>query len=77
MEARGQTKCRSGCRTQDHASWGECARSSGLQIGDLGRGVAATTDRRLNAYADARRVGLQPAGTKLEQSQATMRAAGA
>jgi len=69
--------CRSGCPTQDHANWGECARDSGLQVGDLGRGVAATTDRRLNSYAQARGLGLQPPSTKLRDSQLTMRAAGA
>lgn len=69
--------CRTGCREGGHATWGECARSSGLQIGDLGRGVAATTDRRLNAYASARRQGLQPPTTKLADSLATVKAAGA
>jgi hypothetical protein len=61
--------CRTGCRTKDHASWGECARQSGMQVGDLGRGVAATTDRRLNAYADARKQGIQPQGTQEWQTR--------
>lgn len=69
--------CRSGCRSQDHASWGQCARDMGLQIGDLGRGVAASTDRRLNAYASAKAQGIQPQGTKLSDSLNAMRAAGA
>lgn len=69
--------CRTGCPTKTHTSWGECARDSGLQIGDLGRGVAAATDRRLKAYGDARRQGLQPPSTKLQDSVATMRAVGA
>ena len=69
--------CRSGCPTQDHANWGDCARGSGLQLGDLGRGVGAATDRRLKAYAEARGLGLQPPSTKLRDSQATMRAVGA
>ena len=69
--------CRSGCRTQDHATWGECARDMGLQVGDLGRGVAAATDRRLNAYANARRQGLQPPTTQLKDSMATIQKAGA
>jgi hypothetical protein len=69
--------CRSGCPTQSHRSWGECARDSGLQIGDLGRGVAAATDRRLNTYASARRQGLQPPSTKLRDSRRTLQAAGA
>ena len=69
--------CRTGCRTQNHATWGECARDSGLQIGDLGRGVAARTDRRLGAYQQARQLGLQPPSTKLADSQRTLRQAGA
>jgi hypothetical protein len=71
--------CRTGCRTQDHASWGECARDAGLQIGDLGtgHGVAKRTDRRLGAYAEARGLGLQPPSTKLADSQRTLRQAGA
>lgn len=69
--------CRSGCPTQNHANWGECARRSGLQVGDLGQGVGRATDRRLNAYASARGLGLQPPSTKLADSQATMQAAGA
>lgn len=69
--------CRSGCPTQDHASWGDCARNSGLQLGDLGHGATAHTDRRLNAYASARKLGLQPPTTKLADSVATMRKAGA
>lgn len=71
------SSCRTGCRTQDHASWGECARQSGLQLGDLGRGVAARTDRRLSAYATARGLGLQPPTTEIKDSQATLRQAGA
>lgn len=69
--------CRTGCRTRDHASWGDCARDSGLQIGDLGRGVAASTDRRLGAYAEARGLGLQPPSTKVEDSTHMLRAMGA
>lgn len=69
--------CRSGCPTQNCGSYAACLKGMGLQVGDLGRGVAASTDRRLNAYADARRQGLQPKSTKLGDSLATMRAAGA
>lgn len=71
------SNCRTGCPTQDHATWGECARGMNLQIGDLGRGVTAYTDRRLQTYADARRQGLQPKSTLLSQSLKTLRNAGA
>jgi hypothetical protein len=69
--------CRTGCPTQDHASWGECARQMNLQIGDLGRGDARVTDRRLNAYATARGLGLQPPSTKITDSVKALRDAGA
>lgn len=71
--------CRSGCPTPGaHASWGECLRAARVQIGDLtGQGAARTTAKRLNAYADARRQGLQPPTTRLPDVQATVRAAGA
>lgn len=70
--------CRTGCPTQDHASWGECARTMNLQIGDLtGHGDAKVTDKRLSAYANARRQGLQPQTTRLADSLGTLRAAGA
>jgi hypothetical protein len=71
------SNCRSGCPSQDHASWGECARAARLQIGDLGSGVKRYTDARLNAYADARRQGLQPEGTHLSQVRAAIEAADA
>lgn len=71
--------CRTGCSTQDHASWGDCARAANLQIGDLdtGSGVARRTDRRLGAYQKARQLGLQPPSTKIEDSTRTLRRAGA
>lgn len=65
--------CRSGCPLQTCGSYAACLKGMGLQIGDLGRGVATATDRRLNAYADARRQGLQPKTTKLADSQLAVR----
>lgn len=70
--------CRTGCPTQDHASWGDCARASGIQVGDLtGAGPARVTAKRLDAYASARRQGIQPPTTRLRDVQASLRAAGA
>lgn len=65
--------CRTGCPTKDCPSYAVCLKGMGLQIGDLGRGVARATDRRLTAYADARRQGLQPKSTKLADSQLAVR----
>lgn len=69
--------CRTGCPTQDHANWGDCARNSGVQLGDLGHGVKKETDYRLGLYADAKRQGIQPQGTKVSDSLGALRAAGA
>lgn len=70
--------CRSGCPTRDHKSWGDCARAAGFQIGDLtGVGVARTTSKRLEAYASAKRQGIQPPTTQLRHVQDSLRAAGA
>ena len=69
--------CRSGCPTKNCGSYAACLRGMGLQIGDLGRGVAAATDRRLNLYASARAQGIQPQGTKVSDSLGALRAAGA
>lgn len=69
--------CRHACISKDHQTWGECARDAKLQVGDLGSGVKRHVDLTLNSYAKARQLGLQPAGTSLAKSQATLRAAGA
>lgn len=69
--------CRTACVSRDHKTFGECARAARLQLGDLGSGEKKAVDLRLNTYAEARRLGLQPPGTKLAQSTATLRAAGA
>lgn len=65
--------CTSGCRTQDHASYGECLRSKGVDS----RNSTQSTDRlysmesrnaqEITEYKAARAQGIQPAGTKLGQ----------
>ena len=62
--------CRTGCKTQDHSSWGECARASKLQLnaGDAKHTTSMPRkkwDAELNAYRDARAQGIQPAGTSM------------
>lgn len=70
--------CRTGCPTKDCGSYAACLKGMNLQIGDLtGQGDAKTTDRRLSAYATARKAGLQPQTTQLADSIGTLRAAGA
>jgi hypothetical protein len=75
--------CRSGCPTQDHRSWGECARAANLRVAYCGIGGGDATaqkrwDAELSLYRSARAQGIQPDGTTtkkvvkaLEMSQAT------
>lgn len=58
--------CTTGCATPGaHKSWGDCLRSKGIQVGDPGRNYRQSWDAELDAYADARRQGMQPRGTKM------------
>lgn len=61
--------CTTGCLTQDHTSYGDCLRAKALHVAycDSSAGRDATRQKRwdaeLDRYADARRQGIQPAGT--------------
>ena len=61
--------CRSGCPTQDHASYGECLKDSGLRVAyaNSANGWDYTKQKRweseLGAYKQARKEGIQPTGT--------------
>ena len=62
--------CRTGCLTQDHANWGECARGANLSISNEGAAMSIkTTDKELTAYRDARKNGVQPRSTKMKDIQ--------
>lgn len=69
------SKCRTGCPTQDHESWGDCLRAANLSI--TNEKVAKeikNTDKELSAYRDARKLGIQPASTKMKDIQKAVRA---
>lgn len=69
------SKCRSGCPTQDHESWGECARVSNIGISnEVAAASIKKTDKELSAYRDARKLGIQPASTKMKDIQKAVRA---
>lgn len=58
--------CSSGCPTKTHSTYGECMREKtprtvGLDGQD--RSAQKKLDSTLDAYRDARRQGIQPAGT--------------
>ena len=65
--------CSASCLTKDHVTWGECQRAKGLRIGyaNSAGGSDYTAEKKwqkdLDAYADARRQGIQPAGTSRQQ----------
>lgn len=62
--------CSSSCSTQDHESWGACVRAKGLKVAYAQEhaGKDATqqkkADKNLDAYANARKYGIQPATTR-------------
>lgn len=60
--------CRTGCKTQDHGSWGECARAANMRVAYCGIGGGDATaqknwDQDLSLYRQARAQGIQPDGT--------------
>lgn len=62
--------CATSCLTQDHKSMGECLRNQGIRVAycNTAGGFDYTSqkrfDKNLDAYADARRQGIQPASTR-------------
>lgn len=74
--------CRSGCPTQDHASWGACARAANLKVAYCGIGGGDATvqkrwDSELDLYRQARKQGVQPDGTKTTQIMSALKASDA
>lgn len=70
--------CSSTCPTQDHTSLGECLRSKGVAVTYCnsagGRDYTASKqrDRDLEAYASARRQGVQPENTTRQAVEDSM-----
>ncbi len=62
---------RSGCREGGHASWGDCVRAARITVTPVD-GNAKKIDHELTSYADARRQGIQPAGTSKPQIDAAV-----
>lgn len=63
--------CRQGCKTKDHATWGECLRDAGVRtyLASPSRGLDGAAqkkwDQELELYRKARSEGIQPEGTTL------------
>lgn len=66
--------CSTGCLNPGtHATWGECVRGKALHIGDLkGHDANRKWDSDLDAYASARRQGIQPPGIQREAVDAAV-----
>lgn len=70
--------CRSGCLTQDHETWGACARASNIRVGwsNSASGLDLTKqkrwDKELDEYASARQQGIQPRSTKTKDIRAAV-----
>lgn len=68
-----ESRCTSGCPTQDHGSYAECLQSKGVgtYLASPSKGLDGTTqkrwDRELDAYRAARKDGIQPDGTRMHQ----------
>lgn len=58
-------RCSSACLTKDHRTFGECMRSKSLQLKPNLSDTSTTKawDGELESYRNARRQGIQPAGT--------------
>ncbi len=62
--------CRTGCPTQDHATWGECARAASFRVAYCGIGGGdATAEKKLqnelSEYRAAKKQGIQPRTTSV------------
>lgn len=56
--------CRSGCITKNHGSYAECLQAANASV-VWGAQVRSKTEVELQAYRDARKAGIQPAGTRM------------
>lgn len=54
--------CRSGCLTQDHASYGECCRAAAPRVA-FGATAGKWVESELSDYRQLRSEGIQPMGT--------------
>jgi len=71
MEKRTVTNCSASCATKDHATFGACMRAKNLQLNPnlADTGKSKRFDGDLQRYRDARKQGIQPAGTSGAQIQ--------
>ena len=70
--------CRTGCPTQDHSSWAQCAKASNISvtavINSPQQGMFEQTKRELRSYRELRMDGIQPEGTTMDKINAARKA---
>ena len=68
--------CRTGCKTKDHANWGDCARAADISLDAVMtsplKEVFETTNTELPAYRRLRKEGIQPEGTSTSKMNEAM-----
>lgn len=74
-----ESRCTSGCPTQDHGSYAECLQSKGVgtYLASPSKGLDGTAqkrwDKELDAYKAARKQGIRPDGTTMPKIEAAVR----
>lgn len=70
--------CRTGCPTQDHVSWAQCAKASNISVTAVINSPQQTmfeqTKKELRAYREVRADGIQPEGTTMDKINAAKQA---
>lgn len=73
--------CRSGCKTQDHRSYAECAKAANIRVTAIAtsrnRDGYEQTKKELRAYREARSAGIQPEGTSMDKIESAKKATAA
>jgi hypothetical protein len=72
--------CRSGCKTKDHETYGQCLSAANIRTAaTMNNPTASVVKNELSAYRSARANGIQPEGTtmnKVKEAESASRALG-
>jgi len=72
--------CRSGCKTKDHETYGQCLSAANIRAAaTMNNPLASDVKKELSAYRSARVNGIQPEGTtmnKVREAESASRALG-
>jgi len=72
--------CRSGCKTKDHETYGQCLSAANIRAAaTMNNPFTSDVKKELSAYRSARANGIQPEGTtmnKVKEAESASRALG-